>query len=743
MQTSSSVPVPEVSTSVQPTPFSKTIIVGVVLGVLLLLLITGGVVTLAAFKWRRRLHRKQNHNTEIPGGLSNSEVTPLDYHNQETHFGNQNDHEYPLSFRTLPRTPVGIHDLPQIPSNIPNTESSTLISSIPLEGLEAKGKGNFSPEDMEESKSVMYEDIPAVLEPAESQYSTIDIYIQEENEAHVELPATDGDTATVKKAKGKKGYSLVRKKRPPVVPGKSPELHQALLTENATKILHRGIGKGLPIGLCEGEEGINPMYVSSDSLFSPPRVADNASTYSVINENCTSKLATTNLATPMNFSSPLFFGSYSEIQRESELSEDEDYTDMKGNVRADVPKLQVSSGPVVLNTAICKSLEENPQYQSTDSLMMAMEVHNKKGKFSAAHSGSIDFENSIKATHSKAAESLKKRDSNDKASTTIMVPASDDSGPIYSSISSFDESELRAIFEFRPENVRKVRTLGTGFFGKVILAETVGLSLKDLSLSETDDDKQKPVRVAVKQLRTNPSPDRREAFYKELKFMSQLDHPNVIRTLGACTVGTPFIVMEYMEKGDLNQYLQDFDAILEGNSSPTNLTISVGILTYMSAQIADAMKYLASRNYIHRDLATRNCLVGDESRIKIADFGMSKNLYRSHYYFMSAHAILPIRWMAKECFYGKFSAKTDVWAFGVTMWEMFTLGKEIPYEDMDDSEVVADASDEGNRQLLKRPTDCPKEIYETMLMCWREEPKNRASFDKLHETLCSIVNAQN
>ena len=309
--------------------------------------------------------------------------------------------------------------------------------------------------------------------------------------------------------------------------------------------------------------------------------------------------------------------------------------------------------------------------------------------------------------------------------------------PIYSLPTALESSGT--VLQFKPENIHRIKTLGTGYFGKVLLADTVGLSLKELKMSETDDDKSKSVRVAVKTLRRKPEKQRKLAFDKELKFMSRLNHPNVVHTLGACMVDTPFIVMEYMEKGDLNGYLQDFDSIEQGSSPPTDLTISVGTLVSMSAQIADAMKYLASRNYIHRDLATRNCLVGPESRIKIADFGMSKSLYESHYYTIKGHVVLPVRWMAKECFYGKFSTKTDVWAFGVTMWEIFTLAKDIPYEDMDDSEVVADASRrEGDRQLLQRSSDCPPEVYDVMMMCWKGEPSDRATFETLHEALISL-----
>ena len=325
----------------------------------------------------------------------------------------------------------------------------------------------------------------------------------------------------------------------------------------------------------------------------------------------------------------------------------------------------------------------------------------------------------------------------DKDEGEVLVDVEDVYAPIYSLPTSLESSGT--VLQFKPENIHRIKTLGTGYFGKVLLADTVGLSLKELKMSETDDDKSKSVRVAVKTLRRKPEKQRKLAFDKELKFMSRLNHPNVVRTLGACMEDTPFIVMEYMEKGDLNGYLQDFDTIEQGSAPPTDLTISVGTLVSMSAQIADAMKYLASRNYIHRDLATRNCLVGPESRIKIADFGMSKSLYESHYYTIKGHVVLPVRWMAKECFYGKFSAKTDVWAFGVTMWEIFTLAKDIPYEDMDDSELVADASRrEVDRQLLQRSSDCPPEVYDVMMMCWKGEPSDRATFETLHEALISL-----
>ena len=200
--------------------------------------------------------------------------------------------------------------------------------------------------------------------------------------------------------------------------------------------------------------------------------------------------------------------------------------------------------------------------------------------------------------------------------------------------------------------------------------------------------------------------------------MSRLNHPNVIRLLAVCTdEATPFIMMEYMTKGDLNQYLNEFHSITRDNSN-NGKSISHSRLVYICTQIASAMQYLASQNFVHRDLATRNCLVGSEDTIKIADFGMSRSLYESSYYVISGHAILPVRWMATECFYGKFSAKTDVWAFGVTMWEIFMLAKEQPYVSLSDQEVVEDAIKGPDRSQLERPAECPENIYSIMKKCW-------------------------
>ena len=308
--------------------------------------------------------------------------------------------------------------------------------------------------------------------------------------------------------------------------------------------------------------------------------------------------------------------------------------------------------------------------------------------------------------------------------------------PIYTVPINLPESKEGPLKVFG-SNIREIRELGIGQFGKVILAETVGLSAKDLKLSESDDDKSKSTLVAVKKLKSDAPSTTKEAFEKEVNFMSRLSDRNVIRILGVCHEDTPFIMMEYMEKGDLNQYLQKFKTLSLTDSEPQG-QITTSTLVHMTTQIASAMKYLASHNFVHRDLATRNCLVGPNYLVKIADFGMSRSLYDSHYYRVHGSFILPVRWMAYECFYGKFSQKSDAWAFGVTMWEIFTLAKEQPYNDMSDKQMIEDALKGKNRKLLARPYMCPLKVYKIMLECWAHNSEQRATFEQLFQLLTSI-----
>ncbi|XP_032065510.1 epithelial discoidin domain-containing receptor 1 isoform X2 [Thamnophis elegans] len=296
-----------------------------------------------------------------------------------------------------------------------------------------------------------------------------------------------------------------------------------------------------------------------------------------------------------------------------------------------------------------------------------------------------------------------------------------------------------AVGEFPRERLIFKEKLGEGQFGEVHLCEVE--NPQDLPSLEFPFNvrKGRPLLVAVKILRSDATKNARNDFLKEVKIMSRLKDPNIVRLLGVCVRDDPLcMITEYMENGDLNQFLSGHELEDKLGGSPNGRpTISYPTLVHLGAQIASGMAFLASLNFVHRDLATRNCLVGEGFTIKIADFGMSRNLYAGDYYRIQGRAVLPIRWMAWECILmGKFTMASDVWAFGVTLWEILMLCQEQPYSQLTDEAVIENAGEffrhQGKQVYLCRPPTCPLAVYEMMLRCWAREAKDRPSFQHLH-----------
>ncbi|XP_068104948.1 tyrosine-protein kinase ABL1 isoform X2 [Hyperolius riggenbachi] len=224
--------------------------------------------------------------------------------------------------------------------------------------------------------------------------------------------------------------------------------------------------------------------------------------------------------------------------------------------------------------------------------------------------------------------------------------------------------------------------------------------------------------VAVKTLKEDTMEV--EEFLKEASVMKEVKHPNLVQLLGVCTREPPFyIITEFMTYGNLLDYLRDCN----------RQEVTAVVLLHMATQISSAMEYLEKKNFIHRDLAARNCLVGENHLVKVADFGLSR-LMTGDTYTAHAGAKFPIKWTAPESLaYNKFSIKSDVWAFGVLLWEIATYGMS-PYPGIDLSQVY-ELLEKDYR--MERPEGCPEKVYELMRACWQWNPLDRPSFAEIHQ----------
>uniref|UniRef100_A0A5F9CUA6 Tyrosine-protein kinase n=1 Tax=Oryctolagus cuniculus TaxID=9986 RepID=A0A5F9CUA6_RABIT len=221
--------------------------------------------------------------------------------------------------------------------------------------------------------------------------------------------------------------------------------------------------------------------------------------------------------------------------------------------------------------------------------------------------------------------------------------------------------------------------------------------------------------VAVKILKNEANdPALKDELLSEANVMQQLDNPYIVRMIGICEAESWMLVMEMAELGPLNKYLQQNRHVKDKN------------IIELVHQVSMGMKYLEECNFVHRDLAARNVLLVTQHYAKISDFGLSKALRADeNYYKAQTHGKWPVKWYAPECInYYKFSSKSDVWSFGVLMWEAFSYGQK-PYRGMKGSEVTA-MLEKGER--MGCPPGCPREMYELMNLCWTYEVEKRPGF---------------
>nr|XP_030146013.3 fibroblast growth factor receptor 1 isoform X3 [Taeniopygia guttata] len=277
------------------------------------------------------------------------------------------------------------------------------------------------------------------------------------------------------------------------------------------------------------------------------------------------------------------------------------------------------------------------------------------------------------------------------------------------------------------------KPLGEGCFGQVVLAEAIGL------------DKDKPNRVtkvAVKMLKSDATEKDLSDLISEMEMMKMIGkHKNIINLLGACTQDGPlYVIVEYASKGNLREYLQARRPPgMEYCYNPSRVPeeqLSFKDLVSCAYQVARGMEYLASKKCIHRDLAARNVLVTEDNVMKIADFGLARDIHHIDYYKKTTNGRLPVKWMAPEALFDRiYTHQSDVWSFGVLLWEIFTLGGS-PYPGVPVEELFK-LLKEGHR--MDKPSNCTNELYMMMRDCWHAVPSQRPTFKQLVEDLDRIV----
>ncbi|XP_070780370.1 tyrosine-protein kinase SYK [Enoplosus armatus] len=264
-----------------------------------------------------------------------------------------------------------------------------------------------------------------------------------------------------------------------------------------------------------------------------------------------------------------------------------------------------------------------------------------------------------------------------------------------------DPDELRSSTVDRNQLFLEDGELGSGNFGTVIK----GI----YKMRKTE----KPVAVKILKNDDN-NPSVREEMLREASVMQQLDNPYIVRMIGICEAENLMLVMELAELGPLNKFLQKHKQTAIKN------------ITELVHQVSMGMKYLEEHNFVHRDLAARNVLLVTQHYAKISDFGLSKAVAEEqNYYKAKGHGKWPVKWYAPECInYFKFSSKSDVWSFGVLMWEAYSCGQK-PYKGMKGNDVMQMIE---SGQRMDAPANCPPEMYDLMRTCWTYKVDERPGF---------------
>ncbi|XP_033964305.1 vascular endothelial growth factor receptor 1 isoform X2 [Pseudochaenichthys georgianus] len=304
-------------------------------------------------------------------------------------------------------------------------------------------------------------------------------------------------------------------------------------------------------------------------------------------------------------------------------------------------------------------------------------------------------------------------------------------------------------WEFPRERLKLGKPLGRGAFGKVVQAAAFGI-----------ENTTSCTTVAVKMLKEGATASDHKALMTELKILNHIGHHlNVVNLLGACTKpeGPLMVIVEYCCYGNLSTFLKgkrevfvhdrDGEPVCDDNTEHhldtkcgSNSPLFLEDLISFSFQVVRGMEFLASRKCIHRDLAARNILLSDNKVVKICDFGLARDIYKDPDYVRKGDARLPLKWMSPEAIFDKvFTTQSDVWSFGILLWEIFSLGGS-PYPGLQIDEEFCHRLKAGTR--MRAPEYSTPEIYSTMLACWEAGPSDRPTFTNLVETLGDLLQAR-
>uniref|UniRef100_A0A452REI5 Tyrosine-protein kinase receptor n=1 Tax=Ursus americanus TaxID=9643 RepID=A0A452REI5_URSAM len=270
-------------------------------------------------------------------------------------------------------------------------------------------------------------------------------------------------------------------------------------------------------------------------------------------------------------------------------------------------------------------------------------------------------------------------------------------------------------WEVPREQISIIRELGQGSFGMVYEGLAQGLEAGEESTP-----------VALKTVNELASPRERIEFLKEASVMKAFKCHHVVRLLGVVSQGQPtLVIMELMTRGDLKSHLRSLRPESLAGVQPLDMI-------QMAGEIADGMAYLAANKFVHRDLAARNCMVSQDFTVKIGDFGMTRDVYETDYYRKGGKGLLPVRWMAPESLKdGIFTTHSDVWSFGVVLWEIVTLAEQ-PYQGLSNEQVLKFVMDGG---VLEELESCPLQLQELMSRCWQQNPRLRPTFTHILDSI--------